>query len=156
MTLNLATLFEAVAASVPGRTALVCGDRRLTFAALDGRATTEARHLRASGVAPGDHVGLHMLNSVEYVETLLGCLKIRAVPVNVNYRYTDRELHHLYTDAGLTALVIDDAFTPPAARMAGDCPALHHVTVVQPDNPLPTAPRPTPCSPRCSPARARS
>ncbi|WP_329086589.1 hypothetical protein OG979_26540 [Actinomadura citrea] len=28
MTLNLATLFEAAAAAVPGRPALVCGDRR--------------------------------------------------------------------------------------------------------------------------------
>ncbi|NVI92165.1 acyl-CoA synthetase [Actinomadura sp. BRA 177] len=131
MTLNLATLFEAVAVAVPDRTVLVCGDRRLTFADLDARADAVAGRLRSAGIAPGEHVGLHMLNGTEYVETLLGCLKIRAVPVNINYRYTDRELHYLYTDAGLTGLVVDDAFAPAAARVAGECPDLRVVSVVR-------------------------
>ncbi|MEV3923093.1 AMP-binding enzyme [Actinomadura coerulea] len=47
MTLNLATLFEAVAAAVPGRPALVCGDRRLTFAELRPGTTATAEDLRA-------------------------------------------------------------------------------------------------------------
>ncbi|MFG2086818.1 MULTISPECIES: acyl-CoA synthetase [unclassified Spirillospora] len=131
MTLNLATFFEAVAAAVPGRTALVCGDRRLTFADLDARADAAGARLRSAGIAPGEHVGLHMLNGTEYVETMLGCLKIRAVPVNINYRYTDRELLYLYTDAGLTALVVDDEFAPAAARVAGECPDLRVVSVVR-------------------------
>lgn len=131
MTLNLATLYEAVAAAVPERVALVCGDRRLTFAELDARADEAGRRLRAAGIAPGEHVGVHMLNGTEYVETLLGSLKIRAVPVNINYRYTDRELHYLYTDAGLAGLVVDEEFAPAAARVAGDCPALRVVTVVR-------------------------
>ncbi|WP_433227328.1 acyl-CoA synthetase [Actinomadura formosensis] len=131
MTLNLATLFEAVAAAVPDRVAIVCGDRRLTFAELDARADAVALRLRSAGIAPGEHVGLHMLNGTEYVETLLGCLKARAVPVNINYRYTDRELHYLYTDAGLAGLVVDDEFAPAAARVAGDCPGLRTVTVVR-------------------------
>jgi 3-oxocholest-4-en-26-oate---CoA ligase len=131
MTLNLATLYETVAAAVPDRLAVVCGRRRLTFAELDGRANALAHHLRSAGIGPGEHVGVHMLNSVEFVETLLACLKIRAVPVNINYRYTDRELHHLYTDAGLAALVVDEEFTPAAARVAGRCPELRHVMVVR-------------------------
>lgn len=131
MTLNLATLYEAVAAAVPERVALVCGDRRLTFAELDARADEAGRRLRAAGIAPGEHVGVHMLNGTEYVETLLGSLKIRAVPVNINYRYTDRELHYLYTDAGLAGLVVDEEFAPAAARVAGDCPGLRVVTVVR-------------------------
>ncbi|MEU8343995.1 acyl-CoA synthetase [Spirillospora sp. NPDC048832] len=131
MTLNLATLFEAVAAAVPDRLALVCGDRRLTFAELDARADAAGRRLRAAGIAPGEHVGLHMLNGTEYVEVLLGCLKARAVPININYRYTDRELHYLYTNAELTGLVVDDAFAPAAARVAGDCPLLRAVSIVR-------------------------
>lgn len=129
MTLQLATLFEAVAAAVPDRLALVCGDRRATFADLDRRADAQAARLRASGIEPGEHVGLHMLNGVEYVAALLACVKARAVPVNINYRYTDRELHHLYTDAGLAALFVDAEFAPAAARVAGDCPALRLAVV---------------------------
>ncbi|MBE1530817.1 acyl-CoA synthetase [Actinomadura algeriensis] len=130
MTLQLATLFEAVAAALPDRPALVCGDRRSTYAGLDRRADAQAARLRASGIEPGEHVGIHMLNGVEYVEALLACLKARAVPVNINYRYTDRELHHLYGDAGLAALFVDADFAPAAARVAADCPALRLAIVV--------------------------
>ncbi|GAA0237442.1 acyl-CoA synthetase [Actinomadura nitritigenes] len=132
MTLQLATLFEAVAAAVPDRLAVVCGERRLTFAELDARADAVAGALRAAGIGAGEHVGVHMPNGTEYVETLLGCLKARAVPVNINYRYTDRELHHLYTDAGLAALVVDEEYAPAAARVAHDCPELRHVEIVRP------------------------
>ncbi|MFV2171553.1 AMP-binding protein [Actinomadura sp. LOL_016] len=65
MTLQPATLFEAVAAAVPDRLALVCGDRRATFADLDRRADAQAARLRASGIGPGEQVGLHMPNGVE-------------------------------------------------------------------------------------------
>lgn len=124
MTLQLATLFEAVAAAVPDRLALVCGDDRATFAELDRRADAQAARLRASGIGPGEHAGLHLTNGPEYVEALLACVKARVVPVNINYRYTDRELHHLYTDAGLAALFVGAEFAPAAARVAADCPAL--------------------------------
>ena len=46
----------------------------------------------ASGIGRDDFVGLQLLNGSEYLETMLACFKIRAVPVNVNYRYTDTEL----------------------------------------------------------------
>ncbi len=106
MDYNLADLFESVARAVPGREALVhlmCIRDRL------------ARHLLGAGVGPGAHVGLHLYNGVEYLQTLLACLKIRAVPVNVNYRYVEDELAYLYRDADLVALVFDAAFTDRVA-----------------------------------------
>ncbi|XVQ82003.1 acyl-CoA synthetase [Microbispora siamensis] len=130
MTLNVASLFEAVAAAIPERLALVCDARRLSFAELDARANALANQLLAAGVRPYEHVGVHMLNGVEFVEALLACLKIRAVPININYRYTDRELHYVYEDAGLVALVIGGEFAASAAALADRCPKLRHVVVV--------------------------
>jgi acyl-CoA synthetase (AMP-forming)/AMP-acid ligase II len=132
-TLNLASLYEAVAAAVPQRTAVVCEGRRLTFRELDERASALGHGLLASGIEPGDHVGIHMLNSLEYVEALLGCLKIRAVPININYRYTDRELEYLYTNAELTGLVVEEEYAPLAARVADRCPKLRAAVVVSGD-----------------------
>ncbi|MGY1434255.1 acyl-CoA synthetase [Streptomyces reniochalinae] len=123
MEYNLADLFESIADTVPEREALVHLDhpgtgeeRRLTYAELDRSANRLAHHLADSGVRAGNHVGLHLYNGVEYVQTLLACLKIRAVPVNVNYRYVEDELAYLYRDADLAALVFDGEFT---ARVAG-------------------------------------
>ena len=50
MEFNIADLFESLVDVVPSRPAVVCGDRRLTFAELDERATRFANALTARGV----------------------------------------------------------------------------------------------------------
>jgi non-ribosomal peptide synthetase component F len=71
VTYNLAELFERVVDTVPEREAVVTPTRRLTFAELDARANQLAHHLRAAGVGPDDHVGLQLMNGVEYLEAML-------------------------------------------------------------------------------------
>jgi len=112
---NLADLYESVADVVPGRTAMVAGDRRLTYAELDERANRLAHHLAEMGVGPGDRVGIQLVNGTEYIECMLACFKVRAVPVNVNYRYVAAELRYLYEDAGLSGLVYHGRFGPAVA-----------------------------------------
>jgi acyl-CoA synthetase (AMP-forming)/AMP-acid ligase II len=107
---NLADLFERVADTVPDHLALVCGERRLTFAEADERATRLAHALAARGVGPGDHVALYLYNSTEYIEGMLAAFKLRAVPINVNYRYVEEELHYLLTDADAVAVIYDPEF----------------------------------------------
>jgi fatty-acyl-CoA synthase len=118
---NVADLFECVADTVPDHLALVCGERRLTFAELDARANRLAHVLEASGVGPGDHVALELYNSTEYLEGMLAAFKLRAVPINVNYRYVEEELRYLLDDADAVALVFDDEF---AARIDAIRPSL--------------------------------
>ncbi len=130
MEFNLADLFESVADAVPDRLALVCGGRRLTYAELDARANRLAHHLLAAGVGPNDHVGVHLHNGTEYLECMLAAFKVRAVPVNVNYRYVAGELRSLFRDADLVALVHQRAFSPRVREVAGDIPTLEHVLYV--------------------------
>jgi acyl-CoA synthetase (AMP-forming)/AMP-acid ligase II len=106
-TYQIADLFEALAAAIPERTALVAGATRLTFAQLDERADRVAAVLRARGVGKGAHVGLHLYNGPEYVETMLACFKLRAVPINLNYRYVAAELRPLCEDADLVAILTE-------------------------------------------------
>lgn len=102
---NIADLFELVADAVPDRVAVVDGARRLTYRQLDERATRLAHALGALGIGPGDHIGLCLDNRAAHVEALLGAFKLRAVPVNVNWRYTAAELAALARDAELAALL---------------------------------------------------
>ncbi|KOU69105.1 acyl-CoA synthetase [Streptomyces sp. MMG1533] len=134
---NLADLFESVVDVVPDREALVYIDhpgtgaeRRLTYAELDAAANRVGHHLLDSGVRPGQHVGLHLYNGVEYLQTVLGCLKARIVPVNVNYRYVEDELVYLYRDADLVALVFDAEFTDRVAAASPHTDALRHLVRV--------------------------
>ncbi|MFF4664542.1 acyl-CoA synthetase [Streptomyces sp. NPDC001282] len=134
MEYNLADLFESVVDAVPGREALVYVDhpgtgaeRRLTYAQLDAAANRVAHHLLHAGIAAGEHVGLHLYNGVEYLQTLLACLKARLVPVNVNYRYVEEELAYLYRDADLAALVFDAEFDDRVRAAAPKAPTLRHL-----------------------------
>ncbi len=145
MEYNLADLFESVVDVVPDREALVHLDhpgtgaeRRLTYAELDAAANRVAHHLLDSGIRPGEHLGLHLYNGIEYLQTVLGCLKARIVPVNVNYRYVEEELVYLYRDADLVALVFDAEFAGRVAAALPRASALRHLVRVggpAPDTP---------------------
>lgn len=130
MSLNLADLYEGVTDLISDRTAIVCDGRRRTYAELDEGSNRIAHHLASVGVGPGDHVALHMRNSIEYVESLLGCLKIRAVPINVNYRYVDAELTYLYNDSMAVALIVDEEFADTVSSILPTTPGVKHVVVV--------------------------
>ena len=117
MSFNLADLFEAAVDAAPDREVLVVGDRRLTYAALDDRANRLANALSQAGIGEGDTVGLHLTNSTEYIEGMFAAFKLRAIPINVNYRYVERELAHLYDDAGIKALLYHRQFAPRVAAV---------------------------------------
>jgi len=129
-TFNLADLFELVADAAQDREAVVTATRRLSYTELDRRANGFAHHLAGVGVGPGDHVGLQLVNGTEYLEGMLGCFKIRAIPVNVNYRYVEEELTHLFDDADLVALVYHRQFSSRVAHVAPGLPGLRHLLVV--------------------------
>ena len=116
MQFAIADLFECVTDTVPDRTAVVSGAQQLTYRELDRRATQLAHALAARGVDAGDHVGLYLYNVPAHVEAMLACFKLRAVPVNVNYRYVDAELAQLFDDADLVGVFHHTDLPPPAER----------------------------------------
>ena len=129
MTWNLADLFESVVDVVGDRDALVVpnahdGRREFTFAEMDARVNRLAHVLAAHGVGPGDKVGIYGYNSNEWVEAEWAAWKLRAVPVNVNYRYVEGELRYLFDNADMVALVHGAEFSPRIAAVLADCPRL--------------------------------
>ncbi len=122
---TFADTFEVVADTVPDTTAIVTEDRRLTYAEVDERATRLAHVLAERGVGAGDHIGLYLYNGTEYVEAMLAAWKIRAVPVNVNYRYVEEELVYLFDDADLVAVIHHQEFTPTLAAVVHEVPGVH-------------------------------
>jgi acyl-CoA synthetase (AMP-forming)/AMP-acid ligase II len=113
-----ATLFERVSAEVPDRPALASHRGRRTFAELDERASLLAGWLRGQGVRHGMFVGIQMRNRPEYVEAMLAAYKLRAVPININYRLGDAELEYVYTDSQLVGVIHDDDFGAVVKRVA--------------------------------------
>jgi acyl-CoA synthetase (AMP-forming)/AMP-acid ligase II len=123
-TFNLADLFEQAADEWPDRAYLVDEHQRRTFAEMDERANRLAHHLLAEGVRPGDHVGIYALNRVEWVEVLWAVFKIRAVWININYRYVEEELAYLFDHADLRYLVVEPGFLDRALAVVPHLPRL--------------------------------
>ena len=122
MEFNLADLFESAVDHAGPQTAMVSGTRRLSYTELDQRANRLAHYLERAGIGPGDRVGLQLANGTEYIEGMPACFKIRAVPINVNYRYAAGELQYLYKDAALSGLIFHSRFAPAVAGALGAMP----------------------------------
>ena len=130
MTFNLADLFELAVDAFPEREYLVAGTERRTFAEMDARANRLAHFLAAQGIGPGDHVGIYSLNSVEWVETAWAVFKLRAVWININYRYVKDELRYLFDNADLVALVHQAEFGPQVTDLLPEMPELRLLVTI--------------------------
>ena len=130
MAYNMADLFEHTVDVVPDKVALLCGDDSRTFAEIEEHANRLAHHLQAAGLGPGDHIGIYAANSIEWTEAMLAIFKIRAVPININYRYVEAELSYLFDNADLVGLVYREEFGPRVAHVIGDLPQLRHLVMI--------------------------
>jgi acyl-CoA synthetase (AMP-forming)/AMP-acid ligase II len=130
MEVNLADLYESIADAIPDRLAVVAGARRLSYRALDERANRLANALLDRGVKAGDHVGLYLYNGAEFLEVVLAAFKIRAVPINVNYRYVSDELSFLLKNADCVALFHSHDLASRVAAVRTDAAALPKLKLV--------------------------
>jgi 3-oxocholest-4-en-26-oate---CoA ligase len=122
--LNIADLFEHAVDAAPGNPAVKVGDRVATYADLERDSNKLAHHLASQGVKAGDHVALYAKNSIEHVIGLLATLKLRAVTINVNYRYVEAELNYLFDNADVVALLFERTYADLVARCAPEHPRL--------------------------------
>lgn len=130
---QLADVWELIADAIPDEPALITEDRELTWSQLDERATRLANHLKSVGVQRGEHVAIHAMNCVEWVESFYGCFKIGAVPINVNYRYVEAELRYLYDNADVVAVIVSPEYVPAVQGVSDALPMLRHTLVIGPD-----------------------
>jgi acyl-CoA synthetase (AMP-forming)/AMP-acid ligase II len=129
--MNLASIWEAVADRVPDRTALVHGLQRVTFRDFDRRAARLAAAFAAAGTGRDTKVAMYLFNCNEYLETTFAAMKLRAVPVNVNYRYLEEELRYLIENSDAEVLVYHGALAERVARVRARLPRLRLLVQVK-------------------------
>jgi acyl-CoA synthetase (AMP-forming)/AMP-acid ligase II len=116
MELHPATLWEANTDAIPDRLAIVQGGIRRTWRDFETRSARLASVLLGHGITAGAKVGQLLYNSPEYLEAYFAALKIRAVPFNINYRYTAGELAYILADADTDALVFHSSLSDVVAE----------------------------------------
>jgi 3-oxocholest-4-en-26-oate---CoA ligase len=134
---NIADLFEHGTDAFGDRLAIACGDAEVSYAELERRSNRLAHHFAAIGVGPADHVGVYARNSIEAVTAFLAAYKLRAIPVNINYRYVEAELRYVLDEAELAALVHDQRYGDKVAAVLPDAPTIRGVVVIEDDSGMP-------------------
>jgi acyl-CoA synthetase (AMP-forming)/AMP-acid ligase II len=124
------TWFQAPAITVPhlvalhgqwrgARTALVEGERRLTWASFQQETARAANGLQALGLKSGDRVAVLMDNSLEMVVLLFGILRFGAVAVPLNVSIADDAVARMIEDAGARALFASTKHCPRIDQLRG-------------------------------------
>ena len=124
MTMNLGDAWEAVADQLGDEIALRHGAQAETFGQFERRAAQLAGALQAHGIGHDTKVALYLYNANEYLEACLAAFKLRAVPVNVNYRYLADELHYLLENADAEAIVYHGAMAERVQAVRARLPKL--------------------------------
>src|ERR671910_446870 len=132
---NFGTVFESVADAIPDSPALLQDERRRTWREFDERAARLAAAFRALGLGPDSKVAFYLYNSNEYLETLLACFKLRAVPANVNYRYTEHELAYLLDNSDAEAVVFHGELAERVGSVRDHAPDLRAAVQVDDESP---------------------
>ncbi len=95
----------------PGKTAVICGDRRFTYAQFADRAARLAGALRGLGVQPGDRVAFLSANCHRLLEAYYGVLEAGCVLLPLNIRLASQELAYILNDSGTKVLFFENQFS---------------------------------------------
>lgn len=96
----------------PGRTAVVCGDQRFTYAQFSGRTARQAGALRSLGVTSGERVAFLGANCHRLLEGYYGVLEAGGVLLPLNIRLASQELAYILNDSEATVLLFEEQFVP--------------------------------------------
>ncbi len=126
---SMASGIKTSMASRPDKVALICGDRRLTFAQLvDRMDRVSALAMGGLGLRPGDRAAIVAGNCLEFIEIVDGLSEAGVIVATPNPRQTSAELAFILNDCG-ARVAFATAETAPLLRDA-DCPALERIIVI--------------------------
>jgi 3-oxocholest-4-en-26-oate---CoA ligase len=137
MPYNIADLFEHAVDYFPERLAVACEDEEVTYADLEEQANRLAHHLADHGVGAGSHVGMCTRNRLQAIVTMLAVYKLRAALINVNYRYTAKEIQYVLDNADVVALVHERIYSDRVAAALPGAPSVKHTVVIEDESDLP-------------------
>jgi long-chain acyl-CoA synthetase len=128
--MTVARSIERAARRYARSTAVVDGDRRLSFAETDRRANRLANALAGLSAEPGARIALLMNNRLEYVECDFGIVKAGKVRVAINPRLVDHEREYILADSGAETLIFDSVFADFAIEASRSLPELKNLIAI--------------------------
>lgn len=108
----------------PDKTAIVCGERRVTYAELDGSSGRFAEALIDRGMMPGDRIAILAENSVEAAVAIFGILKAGCVFLVLSQTIKADKLEFILNDCGARGVVTEPVFLNVVQEAGGTAESL--------------------------------
>jgi len=105
--MTLARMFAAAVARQPEATAIVDGERRLSYGDWQAEILHLAGGLRTRGLGPGDHLVAVLANRMEMATLYWACQYLGLIFTPFNWRASAREMAYILTDAEAKAVVYE-------------------------------------------------
>lgn len=83
--------------------------------------------LRNLGLEKGDRLALFMKNSPEYLACILGCAKLGAIQVPVNWYYREKEVQYILSNSESKIVICDDDLLQIVEKIKDSVPSLKNV-----------------------------
>lgn len=103
-------LLARTVAAHPGSPAVTDKNGTLDYAAFSARVDGYAGLLADKGIGRGDHVGLFLPDTADYLALIFACARIGALAVHINTRFRKEELGHVLRRARPRVLIVDWTF----------------------------------------------
>jgi len=131
--MNLKTLIESAAERFADKTAIVMGNRRVSFIQLEEASNRVAHALIKMGVEKGNRVATLQSSNPEFVAVFFGIIKAGGIAVPLDARYIAEELARIFDDCRPKALVVEN---PPLELLLSALPrydSIKHVIAFDPE-----------------------
>jgi amino acid adenylation domain-containing protein len=100
-------LFSAQVGRTPDHTAVVYGERTLSYAELDWQSSRLAHYLLDAGVGNQELVGICMERSIEMIVGILGILKAGGCYVPIDPEYPSERIGYMLSDTGARYVLVN-------------------------------------------------
>jgi fatty-acyl-CoA synthase len=115
----------------PEKVAIVDGDARFTYAALQSRVNRLSHALLALGLGKGDRVCYLGPNSHRFLEAFYGTAQIGVILVPLNYRLVPADHEFILNHAGVKAVLVDSDYVAAVDSIRPRLPQVEHWIVAQ-------------------------
>ncbi len=108
--MTVGNVLRRSSANFPNKFAIICGDKKITYAELNSRVNRLANSLLGIGIKNGDRIAVLLHNCQEFIELYFACAKSGAVVVPINNLLKHRELTQIFQYIRPRVLFFDQDF----------------------------------------------
>jgi len=114
----------------PDKTAIICGDRRLSYRSLDRDANRLAHALLGLGLSKGAKIAVLSRNLAEYGVVFFGVARTGLVMTNVSVLYAPDELAYVLDKADVEVLIYDQVFVEKVSAVRPRLPRIETLVAI--------------------------